>query len=327
MRDMTRISNLSRRRFVSSSSAALALAPSIARAQSVAPVGGDKAAEEAAKIAAASDEAEHLTIGVTIDGKGPFRFVVDTGADRSVIAEDVAESLGLVRSNNVMVEGVVVTVPAQTVRIRNIAFGPVSIDHLIVPVLPRTSLQTDGYLGLDAIDGHRVTFDFKNKTLVVGSPRPSRFVNWSRPSEALVDLRGRFGHLRALDCSADGIRTTAFIDTGAEISVGNSRLFNALVEQSPTYFKLDTVPLTGVTGGLMHGRLTTVEKIHVGSVTFEPCNIVIADMQIFDLWGLTDTPAILIGMNFLRQFAQVCVDYGRKELTFELASLVVAQRS
>lgn len=327
MRVMRRAANLSRRHFVSSGSAALAMAPSVANAQSVAPVDGDKAKEEAAKIAADSDEAEHLTIGVMIEGKGPFKFVVDTGADRSVIAEDVAVALGLVRSTKVLVEGVVVTIPAQTVKIKNIAFGPVSIDHLIVPVLPRALLQADGYLGLDAVDGYRVTFDFKNKELVVGSSHHTQVLGWQPPGVALIDLQGKFGHLRAMNCRADRVRTTAFIDTGAQISVGNSRLFDALVEQSPTYFKLDTVPLTGITGGVIHGRLATIEKIQVGPVTFEPCNIVIADLQIFDLWGLTDTPAILIGMNFLRQFAHVSVDYRRKELVFDLASLVVAQRT
>jgi len=327
MRVMTKISTLSRRHFVSSTSAALAFAPSIANAQSVAPVDGDKAAEEAAKIAAASDEAQHLTIGVMIEGKGPFKFVVDTGADRSVIADDVAVALGLIRSTAVLVEGVVVTVQAQTVKIKNIAFGPVSIDHLVVPVLPRSSLQADGYLGLDAIDGYRVTFDFKNKALLVGPPRHAQLLSWQPPSESLINLQGKFGHLRALNCRADGVRTTAFIDTGAQISVGNSRLFESLVEQSPTYVKLETVPLTGITGGLMQGRITTVDRIHVGGVTFETCNIVIADMQIFDLWGLAATPAILIGMNFLRQFSHVSVDYGRKELTFDLASLVLAQRT
>jgi hypothetical protein len=57
------------------------------------------------------------------------------------------------------------------------------------------------------------------------------------------------------------------------------------------------------------------------------CNIVIADLQIFRLWGLSDTPALLIGMNFLRQFSQVSIDYGRKELRFEMARLVVAQQT
>jgi predicted aspartyl protease len=133
--------------------------------------------------------------------------------------------------------------------------------------------------------------------------------------------------LRSVNCKADGIRATAFIDTGAEVSVGNANLLEALMEISPTYLKLGTVPLTGITGGVVQGHITTVNRVHLNSLTFEGCNIVIADLQIFDLWGLNETPALLIGMNFLRQFSQVSIDYGRKELSFELAKLVVARRT
>ena len=37
-----------------------------------------------------------------------------------------------------------------------------------------------------------------------------------------------------------------------------------------------------------------------------------------------DRPALLIGMNWLRRFSRVSIDYGRKELRFELAKRAVA---
>jgi predicted aspartyl protease len=320
------LDRFSRRRFVSGGAASLLFPTALANAQSIAP-GAALPPDEAAKIAADKDAANHLTINVMIDGKGPFRFVVDTGADRSVIAEDVAGALGLLHQRQVMVEGVVRTIPAQTVRLGNMSFGPVSRDNLDVPILPRALLGADGYLGLDAIDGYRVTLDFKNRALEVSQPRHAQFISWSPPDEALVPVIGRFGHLRSVNCKADGIRATAFIDTGAEVSVGNANLLEALMEISPTYLKLGTVPLTGITGGVVQGHITTVNRVHLNSLTFEGCNIVIADLQIFDLWGLNETPALLIGMNFLRQFSQVSIDYGRKELSFELAKLVVARRT
>jgi predicted aspartyl protease len=283
--------------------------------------------DDAVKIAAGKDTANHLTIDATINGKGPFRFVVDTGADRSVIAEDVAISLGLLHITQVLVEGVVRTIRAQTVHLDNLSFGPVSRDNLSVPILPRGLLGADGYLGLDAIDGYRVTLDFKNRALEVTRPSHQQFLGWSPPAEALIPVVGRFGHLRSVKCWADGVRTTAFIDTGAEVSVGNAKLLEALMDMSPTYLRLEIVPLTGITGGVVQGNLTTVNKVHLSSLIFNGCNIVIADLQIFKLWGLSDTPALLIGMNFLRQFSQVSIDYGRKELRFELARLVVALRT
>jgi len=322
----------SRRRFVGYGAASFALSPIIAKAQSTSspqspPPPTPSGQPDTSKIAAATDTAQHLTINVMINGKGPFRFVVDTGADRSVIADDVAVALGLLRGTHVMVEGIVRTVNTETVTVSNLTFGSVSRDHLVVPVLPRALLGSDGYLGLDAIDGYRVTFDFLNRAMLVEQPRHVMLVGWRPPSEAMIPVHGNFGHLRAVNCKVDGVNATAFVDTGAEISVANTRLFNELVAISPAYIRPETVGLTGVTGGLIQGHVATVEKVKLGGLRWEICNLVVADLQIFDLWGLADKPALLIGMNFLRQFAQVSIDYGSHELRFDLASLRIARRT
>ncbi|MEK6638843.1 MAG: retropepsin-like aspartic protease [Pseudomonadota bacterium] len=46
-------------------------------------------------IATAEDDALRMTVPVMINGQGPFRFVIDTGADRTVISSELAERLGL----------------------------------------------------------------------------------------------------------------------------------------------------------------------------------------------------------------------------------------
>lgn len=117
------LDTFSRRRFVGGGAASFLFPTALAKAQSIPPNAPLPPGEDAAKIAAGKDAANHLTIDVMIDGKGPYRFVVDTGADRSVIAEDVAASLGLLHQRQVMVEGVVRTIPAQTVRLGNISSG------------------------------------------------------------------------------------------------------------------------------------------------------------------------------------------------------------
>jgi len=316
------IERVSRRRIVSCAAATLAMAPVLARAQTVVP---DPA--EAQKVAAGTDAASHLTIKVTIGGKGPFRFVVDTGADRSVIADDVAIALGLIAGPIVNVEGVVRTVSARTVTLSDIAFGGVSKEHLVIPVLPRAFLDADGYLGLDVIDGYRVTLDFRNNALMVERPRYQRLFGFPRPNEAVVPVYGRSGHLRATNTRIDGVSATTFIDSGAEVSVGNTKLFEALVDHDPSYMRQETVALSGVTGGTIIGRVSSINRIKLNALSIFETKIVICDLQIFQLWGLTDTPALLIGMNFLRAFNQVSIDYGRKELRFDLATLLVAQRT
>jgi predicted aspartyl protease len=276
---------------------------------------------DAPPISAASDAAKHLTVKVRIDDHGPYGFVVDTGADRTVLATDVAAELGLLLGERVMLTGVVRAVEAQAVRIRELSFGPIRCRHLVVPTLPRSTLGADGYLGLDTLDGHRVTFDFKNHTLQVSEPHSRLSTLWVGDSEARIRTVGSSGHLRALNCSVDGIQSAAFIDSGADMSVGNMPLFTALASRNPAYGTLGPISLIDVTGGETSGNFTMAKKIQIMELEFTDCPLVIADFKIFDLWGLAQTPALLIGMNFLRQFSKVSIDYRLKELRFDRSSL------
>jgi predicted aspartyl protease len=326
MSALSPVEQVSRRRFVGCGAAAFGGFSGLAHAQSIASPPKGAPPDEASRIAAQNDSSRHLTIEVMIGGRGPFRFVVDTGADRSVIAEDVANSLGLARGTPVTVQGVVRSVNTQTVLVSDLKFGDVRHGRIMMPTLPHVSLQADGYLGLDAIDGRRVTLDFRDHELLIGPSHRQLWSGLSAPREAIIPVSGSDGHLRSVNCRVDGVSTAAFIDTGAAVSVGNSRLFNALVEQQPGYAMYGTTTLSGVTGGQIEGQLTEVHRIKLNAITFTDAVIVISDLQIFDIWGLADKPALLIGMNFMREFARVSIDYGRKEILLDLASLMLARQ-
>src|SRR6202166_1892390 len=147
-------------------------------------------------ITAATDAASHLKVAVRINGSGPYHFVVDTGADRTVLATEVAVELGLLHGEKVMLEGVVRAVLAETVSIRTLSFGSITRRHLVVPTLSRSLLDADGYLGLDFLDGHRVIFDFKNHVLQVSEPRAKFSASWARENEARIGARGSAGALK-----------------------------------------------------------------------------------------------------------------------------------
>jgi predicted aspartyl protease len=305
----------------------LAFASIMAKAQGGSPpLGGMEPAvaaapdRDASPIAAATDIASHLLVAVRIDGNGPYHFVVDTGADRTVLATEVADELGLIHGEKVKLEGVVRAVFADTVSIRTLSFGSVTCRHLAVPTLSRSLLDADGYLGLDCLDGHRVTFDFKNHVLQVSEPRARFSANWARENEARIRASGSSGHLQALDCTVDGIPATAFIDSGAEVSAANAPLLAALARRNPNFGEIGTIRLIDITGGEIFGKVAMVNKIRLAGLTFTDCPLVIADFLVFDVWGLRQRPALLIGMNLLRQFARVSIDYGLKELRFDLAA-------
>jgi predicted aspartyl protease len=303
----------SRRRLLGHGASALALAPSFVRAATdpPAPAIGET-------IQGIADLQNRLTLETMIDGKGPYHFLVDTGADSSVVAEDVAVSLGLLEGEGVVVQDIVRTLPAATVTLRNLSLGPIVIEKLSVPVLPRRNLGADGYLGLDAIDGHRVTFDFRRQQLTVDSP--GSVAGWPSANEQIVRVNGSSGRLTAVSCTVDGVRAAAFIDSGAEMSIGNTKLFAELQKSGATYVNDDIVPVTGVTGGQAPGRLTSISAVRLGPIHYIHCFLLIADLQVFDVWGLADQPALLLGMNFLRKTSSVTIDFARKELRFNLLS-------
>ena len=264
--------------------------------------------------------AKHLTIAVKINEKGPFHFVVDTGADRSVIAEDLAVALHLPMGKPIVVQGIIRAVAAQSVPVAILKFGSVTRDNLQMPVLPRALLQADGYLGLDAIGAHRVVFDFKRQTLQVGAPRPASFIDSRGTNETRIEAPGFGGHLRSVSCRVDGVPTVAFIDSGAEVSVCNNPLRAELMKLNPAYAGNRDIELTGITGGTSTGRVIQVETILLGNLEFSGCELAAADLDVFKIWDLADQPALLIGLNFLQEFQTVSVDYGRKEFRLKLAS-------
>jgi predicted aspartyl protease len=321
------LQTLSRRRFVKYGASSLALVSISAKAQSLSgrPGGADSPTSDVPErdtptISAKTDAANHLMVAGRIDGHGPYHFVVDTGADRTVLATEVAVELGLPHADNVILEGAVRAVAAETVSIRSLSFGSITSRHLVVPTLSRSLMDADGYLGLDFLDGHRVTFDFKNHTLRVSDPRPRISASWSRENEARVSTSGLSGHLQALDCTVDGIPATAFVDSGAEVTAANAPLLAALARRNASFEASGAIRLIDITGGEIFGKVATVKKIHLAGLTFTDCPLVIADFLVFDVWGLRQRPALLIGMNLLRQFARVSIDYGLKELRFDLAA-------
>ncbi|HWD28439.1 MAG TPA: aspartyl protease family protein [Rhizomicrobium sp.] len=311
---------LSRRTLIGSAAAGLAL-----RAASA------ETAPPPQNIQASTDNSYRLTLDVAIGGKGPFRFLVDTGADRTVLATEVAAALGLPDAGPVIVQGITSAVPAQTALVPGLGFGSISLPPMAAPLLPRAALGADGYLGLDAIDGRAVTFDFVRHRLTIGEGAPVWLDPLHRPDEMLVRASGRAGKLVSGDCSVDGVHTTAFIDSGAEVSVGNSRLFAAMAEHTgKTYDSQTPIPLIGVTGGIAQGRPVTVNALKFGTFgMFEYVGgtILIADLPIFDIWGLANRPALLFGMNFLRGSSRFSIDYRRREFLFRMADLRVASRA
>lgn len=261
-----------------------------------------------------------LTVAVEIDGTGPYQFVVDTGAERSLIAGSIAGALRLEPGSRVKLAGLARNVSANVVKVRELKYGTFTRTDLELPVLSRASLEADGFLGLDVIHNSRVVFDFKSHRLTVERPGDFRMDNDPSIQTVVVRAHGSGGWLRMSDCSVDGVDTMAFVDTGAEVSVCNMALYRALVKQNAHGPDMGTVRLVGITGGEVVAQIVPARQIVLQSLIFSGGIIAAADVDDFALWGLAERPALLIGMDYLRQFASVAIDYRSREVKFDMSS-------
>ncbi|ESQ85871.1 hypothetical protein AEAC466_01450 [Asticcacaulis sp. AC466] len=284
-----------------------------------APPPGTDADHDTANLAAGRDLANHLTIDVQINGQGPYHFVVDTGAERSVIADNVAMRLALPAGRPVTIDGISKRIEVPSSHIDSLSFGPFNRTGLDLPVLPRTSLFADGYLGLDVINGTRVTFDFQHRLMRIEQPKSKPNTPGRGVESTHIHTKGSDGRLRIIDCLVDNMSATAFIDTGAEVSVGNVALMTALKARNRQLGSRGTMTLTGVTGGEFTGDILPVKRIRLQDLTFTDGTLVIADVPDFSVWKLRQRPALLIGMDYLRQFSAVTIDYRSKEIRFDLS--------
>ena len=271
-------------------------------------------------IDAAIDDSERMTVETMINGRGPYRFVVDSGADRSVVSDTLAASLALPRGRDVMVHGIGGSAVTPTAHIDQLVSGDARLDGVELPILTPERVGGDGLLGVDILQDRSVVMDFKRKRLEVRHSTPEyRFFRRSQEVQVIADQK--FGRLTIVNCRINNIRTLAFIDSGAGSSIGNMALSRAIqAKQRKGADPALAVRLQGVAGGETIGEYRIVRSMNMGELRMTNLAVVFADLHIFDHWKISDKPAILLGVDILKLFARVELDFGAEQLLFRLGA-------
>jgi len=259
----------------------------------------------------AADSWERMTVPVTIQGKGPYRFVVDTGAERTVIARDLAETLKLAPSGVARVHSMTDMSMIGTVSIPSLTVGGRQVKDIRAPALEKRNLGAEGMLGVDSLQTQRVSFDFPRQVMTVVN---SRKIEESWAADAIVVTgRSLFGHLVLVDASIDGQKVWVIVDTGTQATVGNNALRRRL-ERRNRLGALRPVEMLSVTGGRMMAEQTFVQHFQVGGAFVNNMPIAFADAHPFKQLGLLDRPALLLGMDVLKLFERVSVDFPNRRV-------------
>jgi len=266
-------------------------------------------------LALSHDAASRLTVSVMIDGKGPFDFVIDTGSDRTVISRELALRLGLPKGPAVTLHGSAGVEQVETAVISRLSIGKRVVESIDAPVLAAANLGADGMLGIDSLRDEHVVMDFKNKTL---SATPSSSVDLDHLT-VIVRGRSRFGQLILVDAQVRGRNVYVIVDSGAQNTIGNLALQRLLSSKGgglPGEQAL--AEEISVTGGRSTAEIQNVAEMHIGALTIRNMRLAFADLHTFDRYGLSNKPAMLLGMDVLSLCDRVTVDFDRLEATFTL---------
>jgi predicted aspartyl protease len=258
---------------------------------------------------------ERVTIPISIDGKGPWNFVIDTGSQRTVIARDLAQHLALPERSTVTIVSMTGRSETRTVAVPRLRFGKGTIDDIEAPVLEGEHLGAAGLLGLDSLHAKRLTLNFKTGRMeIVGSGRLRQARD---PDTIVVEARRKRGQLILLDSEVNGMRVNIMLDTGTRYSIGNLALRDKLLAKKRAPDTILTT-LTSVTGGTMTGEVGRIGTVRMGRVNLSQVPVVFADASPFAELGLRDKPALLLGISALRGFDRVAIDFGRGKVDFLL---------
>ena len=259
---------------------------------------------------------DRVTIPISIDGKGPWPFVIDTGSQRTVIARDLAQRLALPPRADVTILSMTGRSQVATVALPRLTFGAGVIDDIEAPVLEGEHLGAAGLLGLDSLHDRRVVLNFRSGTMdIADSGRRRTFP--TDPDTIVVEARRKRGQLILLDSRVNGMRVNIMLDTGSHYSIGNLALRDKLLRKKRAPDLL-TATLASVTGGTLIGEVGRIGSVALGRVNLTEVPVIFADASPFAELGMQDKPALLLGISALRVFDRVAIDFARGKVDFLL---------
>jgi predicted aspartyl protease len=253
---------------------------------------------------------DRLTVPVRVSGMGPFQFLVDTGADRTSISWELAGKLGLIEGDKAQIHTVTGVSTVSTATVPDLQLTRKAVKIVDAPVLDSQNIGADGIIGVDSLRSQSVLFDFEKQTLSIV---PSATPNFSDdPNVIVVQAVRKNGRLVFTDATANGHSLTVVIDTGAQISIGNQALREQLVGRG-LVDPSQKVDLESVTGDLITGDYMFVRDLEIGGLTLKNLAIVFADAHTFKELNLDKRPALLLGMNAIRAFKKVSIDFASRK--------------
>ncbi len=273
----------------------------------------------ATTVEAGEDQSNRMTVPVTVNGQGPFQFVIDTGADRTVISKELAEQLALPKSGTAKLHAMGGTGQVTIVKIDRFQVSDKISRKVKAAALSRKFLGADGLIGIDSLKGQRIVMDFQAGSMTLQASDTPEDDLPDGADVIVVTARTRLGQLVLADADANGQKVWVIVDTGAQNSVGNNRLRKLMVARNPATV-VKPIQMIDVLGKSTPADYTVVNRLRIGGVMLGNAALAFADAHPFKLFELEGKPSMLLGLESLRVFQRVSVDFAARKVKFLMPS-------
>jgi len=254
----------------------------------------------------------HIFLKAMVDGKGPFRFIFDTGG-QGILNPDVAKALGIRPAGNVAVGGAGAgTVQTGVAWVPAVQLGNAVMTHQSFAVLPLgptmqaiEGVHIDGMVGYETAARYRTTIDYARQTMTLTLPNRA-----GRPAGSVVPFVFD-STIPQIGASVDGLAGRFIVDTGSRKSLVLTTPFVQAHGLRARYAPSVTGIFGYGIGGPSRAQLTRVRQLKIGSVAIAD---VIAGLGLDTMGAMADpTIAGNIGAGVLKRFT-VTLDYPNQRL-------------
>ena len=254
---------------------------------------------------------------VLINDEGPFRFVLDTGANHSTVSATVAGKLGIpIRTDQaIALRGVTGSRLVGWIPIDSLVVGDLELRSKRLPIINDALGGAEGVLGTDGLQDKRIFIDFMHDKITIfrshSEPPPPGFTT--------IPIKLVAGLLLVADVKIGAVRAKAIIDTGGQGTIANAAFRDAMTRRIAAK-DIQADEIQGATLDVQRGDRVNAPVISIGGIEISRAHITVGDMYIFQHWKMTTEPAILIGMDVLGVLDTMIIDYKRRELQVKLRS-------